>query len=239
MNFFRSALAATLALAAAAPLAAQSGSIAVDTRWSLYLAGGNTYSNAPAGNQFGLAPTSIALNSGTNRQLRVTATGSSAYCGAGVCIAATPDGPSIGGTGLNASGKISGINASSSGFLAAVFLGASLPASAPAAATFNNLDFTSFAPLLGQVFFVGDGFTSGAVQQIFDVPNGASFLYFGIADGGSFFGDPGYYDDNVGTFNTQYAVTGAQSVVPEPSTYALMAAGLGMIAAFSRKRRVR
>jgi hypothetical protein len=224
-------------LASAAQLSAQSGSMSVNTKTSLYLAGGNTYSSAPAGNEFGLTPISIALSAGTGRQMSVSATGTSSFCPGGTCVAATPDGPSIGGTGLNASGKISGIQSSSSGFLAALFLGPTLPAVAPASFNFASLDFLTFAPALGQIFFVGDGFTSFDTQQIFDVPDGATQLYFGIADGGNFFGDPGYYDDNSGEYQVKYLVTTVGTVVPEPSTYALMLAGLAAVGLAARRRR--
>lgn len=224
-------------LAGASQAQAQSGSLGVDTKSSLYLAGGNTYNPAAAGGQPGITPTTIALNAGIGRELRVSATGSSAFCSGNTCVAATPDGPSIGGTGLNASGVISGITAPTSGFLAGLFLGPSLPAVAPAASNFASIDFATFAPTIGQVFFIGNGFTAALLQQVFFVPDGATRLYFGIADGGSFFGDPGYYDDNVGTYAVNFAVTTPTVVTPEPSTYVLMLAGLAAVGIASRRRR--
>lgn len=227
-------------VAAAAPAHGQSGTIGVNTQWSLYLAGGNAYSSAPVGGQPGIEPPAIALTAGTNRTLTVTATGSSAFCGPGVCVASTPDGPAIGGTNLAASGLISGIVAPTSGFLAGVFLGPTLPGSTPPSLDFNALttSFASLAPALGQLFFIGDGLTAGGVQQQFLVPDAASRLFFGIADGGSFVGNPGFYADNVGTYTTTYAVS-ATSTVPEPSTWALLATGLATIAGISARRRRR
>jgi hypothetical protein len=58
------------------------------------------------------------------------------------------------------------------------------------------------------VFFIGDGLTGtgkGNVQK-FAVPRGATRLFLGIADGGSFGGPPGCYGDNLGTFQVQVSV---------------------------------
>ena len=214
---------------------AQAGVSVVDTQMSVYLAGGNTYTVAPAGGG-GLAPTAILLDPGTGRVLTVAATGAGTFCPGGACGTPGPDGPSIGGTNLAGSGAISGIVAPSSGFLAAVFLGPGLPAAAPGALDFNalTLNFTSLSPALGQLFFVGDGFTGGAVQQQFLVPDGATRLFFGIADGGSFVGNPGFYGDNVGTYAATWAVT--TSTVPEPATIALVGGGL-LALGLARRRR--
>lgn len=230
---YRALVAITAALVGAVPshAAAQSGSAPVDTKMSIYLAGANTYTT-PVFNGGGISPFLVALNAGIGRVLTVSATGTATFCGGGTCGTPGPDGPSIGNTNLNASGKISGILANSSGFLAGVFLGAALPASAPASLNFTNLNFLSIAPLLGQQFFIGDGKTSTNVTQQFFVPDGADFLYFGIADGGSFMGNPDFYDDNVGTYTAQFAVTST----PEPSTIILMFTGLAAIGIVRRKR---
>lgn len=220
----------------AAALQAQAGTASVDTRTSLYLAGGNTYTSPPVGGQPGLVPTAINLLAGAGRVLTVTADGSAAYCGAGVCVAPTPDGPAIGGTNLNPSGSISGIIAPTSGFLAGLFLGPSLPGAAPSSLNFNALTttFAAIAPAVGQIFFIGDGL-AGALQQQFLVPDAATRLYFGIADGGGFVGNPGFYDDNVGTYRAVYNVS--TSTVPEPSTWALLASGLVTLAGAAAWRR--
>ena len=229
-------LLAGLAAAGAASAHAQAGVSVVDTQMSVYLAGGNTYTVAPVGGG-GLAPAAILLDPGTGRVLTVAATGTGTFCPGGACGTPGPDGPSIGGTNLAASGAISGIVAPSSGFLAAVFLGPALPAAAPGSLDFNalTLNFTMLSPTLGQVFFVGDGVTSGAVQQQFLVPDGATRLFFGIADGGAFVGNPGFYGDNVGTYTATFAVT--SSTVPEPTTIALVGGGLLGLGLVGRRRR--
>ena len=71
--------------------------------------------------------------------------------------------------------------------LLGVFLadGDPTPATAPAALDFSTQaarDYTSLAPLVGQVFFIGTGKTaSGAYHQII-VPQGATRLYFAVMD---------------------------------------------------------
>lgn len=87
--------------------------------------------------------------------------------------------------------------------------------------------FASLAPGLKQVFFIGDGLTgtgTGNLQQFF-IPVGATRLYLATHDGF------GWYN-NVGAF--EVSVTGA---VPEPQTYALMFAGLGLVGWMARRRR--
>ena len=233
------ALALVGLLAAASSLSAQSGVSTVDVQWSVYLAGGNTYTAAPAGGG-GTAPPAIGLDAGTGRVLTVMATGTASFCGGGTCPTPGPDGPSIGGTNLLPSGAISGIVAPSSGFLAGVFLGGSLPAFAPSSLDFAALttNFTTLSPQLGQIFFIGNGTTSGGVQQQFLVPDGATRLYFGIADGFGFQGAPGYYADNLGSYTAAYAITGA-SVVPEPATVLLLGSGLLALGGVARRRAMR
>ncbi len=215
---------------------AQSGSASVDTRMNLFSVPGNPAMPA-AGGQPGIVPLEILLNAGTGRILRVDASGTATFCPNAACGTANPDGPSIGGTNVNSSGNIAGLLAPTSGFLAGVFLSSSVPVSAPTRLDFNVLS-TTFLSLtglqLGQTFFIGDGF-SGATQQLFYVPDGATRLLLGIVDGSGFGGDPGYYDDNVGTYTARYSITGA-TTVPEPSTIALMGVGLAAMLFVSRRR---
>ena len=224
-----------------AHLTAQSGTAAVNTQMSIYLAGGNVYTTSTP-NGGGISPFQILLTAGTNRILRVAATGTATFCPNSTCLTANPDGPAIGATDLNSSGAISGILAPTSGFLAGVFLGVSLPGAAPSRLNFSVLgtNFVSLSGLaLGQTFFIGDGLTSSAIQQQFFVPDGATRLYFGIADGGNFSGNPDFYADNAGTYSANYSITGDAipgSTVPEPSTVTLMAAGLVALL-FARRRK--
>ena len=225
---------AALLTCSATGLLAQSGLESIDTRTSLFLAGGNSYSALPPENVVpggGFAPAAISLFAGTGRVLTLSAAGSSYFCQNNTCLASTPDGPSIGNTDINSSGKIAGLQSQSSGFLAALFLGDDLPTDAPARLVIPSIDFLTLSPMLGQTFFVGDGVTSADVTQQFFVPDGATRLYFGIVDGGNFVGNPGFYGDNVGTYRVNYQV----STVPEPAVGALLLLGLAGMA--TRQRR--
>jgi hypothetical protein len=94
----------------------------------------------------------------------------------------------------------------------------------------TSLDFTdpsvisqaSFAPLLNQIFFIGDGFTGtgSGTQQQFTVPTGATRLFLAVADSfGSSDGNPGSLDVTVDT------------TAPEPASFALVGlAGLALAA---------
>jgi hypothetical protein len=95
------------------------------------------------------------------------------------------------------------------GALAGVFLEDTLPASAPPPLRFYvsdssqggiQTDFATLSPLIGQVFFIGDGLTgtgTGSVQT-FQVPATATHLYLGYVDSCSATGmtSPGCYGDN-------------------------------------------
>jgi hypothetical protein len=70
-------------------------------------------------------------------------------------------------------------------FLTGVFLGPANPGAAPSTIDYTTLSSNalSFNPLLGQVFFIGDGLGTGSIVQQFFVPSGATRLFFGFADG--------------------------------------------------------
>ncbi|HKU39941.1 MAG TPA: VWA domain-containing protein [Polyangiales bacterium] len=91
-------------------------------------------------------------------------------------------------------------------FVAGVFAGAPAQGTAPP----PRLDFSDAAlgssfpklePKLGQMFFIGDGLmgTGDGSPQHFIIPEGATTLYLGFADGWDFRGTPGYYADNKGS----------------------------------------
>lgn len=114
-----------------------------------------------------------------------------------------PNGPEGRGgpTNLNSWEGISGIlHEARSMFLVGVFLTDAEPAGdAP-----ERLDFTGrehydeLAPEIGQTFLIGDGEGRTVI-----VPEGATRLFLGFADGYVFVGLPGWYDNNSG----QLAVT--------------------------------
>jgi hypothetical protein len=103
-----------------------------------------------------------------------------------------------------------------------VFLEDSLPILAPPPLTFfrgtpagdGQIDtsFRTLKPLIGQVFFIGDGLTgTGAgARQIFEVPPTATQLYLGYIDScaqpGPPGGTPGCYSDNAGVMTAVFGI---------------------------------
>lgn len=109
--------------------------------------------------------------------------------------------------------------------LLGVFLGSS-PVSAPSPLDFSTPESRDYSILtnlaLQQVFFMGDGVTSGSVPQTIIAPAGAKWLYLGTMDGYS-------WNNNIGAF----CVT--MSAVPEPTTLLLLGLGMAGLAGIRRK----
>ncbi len=125
--------------------------------------------------------------------LRFTATG--AVCNFG-CAGDPPDGG--GPFGHGAENGMSDVVAPLNSLLG-VFLDASQPnlSAAPGGLDFSTLasrDYLTLSPALKQVFFIGDGLTSGSVRQGIVVPAGATRLFLGTMDGGE-------WNNNAGSFS--------------------------------------
>lgn len=109
------------------------------------------------------------------------------------------------GGAIEPAGLVSGITSSDR---VAYLVGVFLPDAPVTATPPEGLDLEAryeverFAPMLQQVFFIGDGRTSAGALQRFRVPVGATRLYLGYADAFGFLGPPGYYGDNYGSLTT-------------------------------------
>jgi MYXO-CTERM domain-containing protein len=191
---------------------------------------------APAGSGAGTLPIYVPVSVGqTTFQFSASGSITENNWGGGGGVYHGPDGGIISGVTVYAYGGLSGFRSDLTLPLAGVFLSDAAPQDpAPPFMDFSSqglgLDFLTLAPLIGQVFFIGDGQTSGGVTQTFNVPAGATRLYLGCPD--SPFGNdlPGAYDDNSGTLNVSVVA------VPEPATGALGAIGLALSVMLRRQR---
>lgn len=123
-----------------------------------------------------------------------------------------------------------------------VFTAGTPAGSAPARLDVTSDAFTSLSPVLDQVFLIGDGRvgSGGAVQQ-FLVPDNATELYLGFADGFydggvPFQGRPSAYNDNTGALTASYSVV-SSAVTPEPGAWALLGASVLTGAGLLRRRK--
>jgi hypothetical protein len=151
-------------------------------------------------------PKPIAAKSGM--VFKFSATGAVHYYnGPGYGSGYGPDGGQAGSSYLYPLGGISGYQGPQ-GPLVGVFLSDADPAQAspPEILDFSGNPGTSFqtlSPKLAQVFFIGNGHAADGTQQSFIAPDGATRLYLAIPDGFGFWGLPGAYEDNDGSFPVQ------------------------------------
>lgn len=151
-----------------------------------------------------------------------------------------PAGNGVSGSNLNSLGGISGYRGPQ-GALVGVFLDNNVPLTGPPA-TLNfdpsglGTDFLSLSPLLGQIFYIGTGVTSGGDFRQYIAPDGATRLFLGIPDGFSFVGAPGAYDDNDGSYRVRLGINAIPSNdVPEPGTLLSVLGGLGLLVLMRRR----
>jgi hypothetical protein len=117
--------------------------------------------------------------------------------------------------------------------LLGVFLDSTQPnfSAAPAGLDFSpsgniagGVNYLSISPALKQVFYIGDGLTSGSVQQTVMVPTGATRLFLGVMDSSQWLNNGG-----------QFSVDSV--VVPEPSAFLSGVTALMAFAALVIRRR--
>lgn len=137
------------------------------------------------------------------------------------CSGATqnePDGGTfgLGKTQLNEFDGLSGIRLDKTMFLVGVFLPDQISAAAPPTLDFNTMmDYEQLNPALQQVFFIGDGKSIQGALQHFTIPQGATRLFLGFADGDEQ-GKIGFYNDNFGLLNVAYQVFGESAPIFQP-----------------------
>lgn len=175
-------------------------------------------------------PPEISISGGDTVQVSDPAVGGISFFNGFGGITYGPEGNPA-DSNLSSFGGISGY-LGTQGALVGVFLDATIPVSGPPPTLdFRTggigTDFTSLSPDLGQIFFIGDGRTSGGTFQSFVAPSTATRLFLGIPDGFSFVGQPGAYDDNDGGYRIRVGVNEAP-VVPLPAGGLLLASGLAL-----------
>ncbi|MEM7468950.1 MAG: PEP-CTERM sorting domain-containing protein [Pseudomonadota bacterium] len=172
-----------------------------------------------------------------NNFFNVLSTGATNCCGLGGPLTFPADGADN-GVGTN----VTGINSLSSavGNTVLPLLGVFIDSNtfnpldtAPAILPWDATNPSSLAPLLNQVFYIGDGRAGlndiAGTALSFQAPTNANTLYLGFADSFAFIGPPSFYADNPGSLDSAVTLnvrTPNPNQIPEPTTLALM--GLGV-----------
>jgi hypothetical protein len=215
-------------IALVALLAAERGEAGVEltpeSNMDIYEAGGNA-------NGAGNPPTETALVFDPGDVVRFPSIIGSTDCHAAGsdCLPTGPEGNLGADVDMIQQNLLSGIQyrGAASLPLMGVFLGPALPDAAPIALDFRDAeDFDRIDPLLGQIFWIGDGLTatgSGDIQE-FGIPSGATRLSLGFID-------PVHGDNAGGLLMT------LEIVAPEPASAAIGMSALAALAALARRAR--
>jgi hypothetical protein len=193
---------------------------------------GKTSAPAPGGGFGGQLPPVFNFAAGPGQVLTFSnISGIVNYSGASPATSTNGngDGGYLSGTNILSYGGISGIRSDNAfAFLVGVFLNDSEPTgTGPLALDFtNNTSFAELAPELNQTFFIGDGLTGSGLGNIqrFLVPDQATRLFLGFADGNAVQGFPpipvlpGGYSNNTGSLVANFDIQPATESVPEPGT---------------------
>ncbi len=222
----------TVALAAASTAAAAHAAVIIPATADIFLASQPTGTTITGyfGSDSAPANAPVAFSVAPGATVTVSATGSTSVddsCYAG------PDGGCYADQSFFSPAPASGTYKGPADALIGVFLDSSVTdvSMGPASLDYTvaaNTDLASYSPALDQIFFLGDGMTSGAVTQQFYAPTGATRLFLAAAD------SYGSSTGNLGQLSVD--ITGATPVspAPEPATWALMLIGLGLIGGVAR-----
>jgi len=189
---------------ASAALAQPSVSVSIPGRANPWLAGMPAGSAAAGGD---VAPfespvlVPIALVGGES----IVVADVSGFTGFSPGVSYPPDGGAYGSGFCHGSGAENGIASAcweKVSCLIGVFLDGSVPTSSPAPAATSFLtpasqNYVEIAPLLKQVFFIGDGLRTNGDPQRIIAPAGARRLFLGTSDGTGWFNNVGVFQATV------------------------------------------
>ena len=173
----------------------------------IYLAGADDETEAQLSDP-GTKPVSVDVD-GAGKVSFPSVKGDLSACSG--CEPESPDGGSLsfGSTGITAFNGIAGVTfADRTLFVVGVFVGDDQPTQADDAVVdlSGADDEKTQKPDLGEPFFIGNGETGDGDPQEVVVPDDATTLYLGFADGYGFYGAPGAYGDNTGSVDIEVTV---------------------------------
>jgi len=183
----------------------------------------------------GTLPKEILLLQAQQREMIFPTINGTVQCCTDNATQNTADGGNfgLGKTNLPATGGLSGIRLDKTMFLVGVFLNDYTPhdnTPAPQSIDFTGqTDFEQLTPVLNQIFFIGDGRNHTGMLQHFVVPEGATRLFLGFADGNEQ-GQVGFYNDNQGYINVIYQLIGQST---DLSTETLPVLNEGLVAYYT------